>query len=126
VDGPLVRAALGRLVYGLEALTRPDGSLNRFIGLSDGTQAQLFGVDEIDDDAPDRDNMWKRTVTFRVVYDTGVAQTHYRVLAPIILANTNAAHVFWAGNGLPVDGILTDGYGNVLGDSAGAMLGLVS
>jgi len=78
-DGPLVRAALTRLVYRLEALTRADGILTRFIGLPDGTQAEIFGSDEGDDDSPDRDNMWKRTITFRVTYDTGVAQTQYSV-----------------------------------------------
>jgi hypothetical protein len=124
-DGPLVRAALTRLVYGLEALTRPDGSLTRFIGLPDGTQAQIFGFDEQDDDAPSRDDMWKRTITFKAMYDTGVAQTQYSVLAPLLLAGTAATRLFWIGNAAPVSGVLTDGAGNVLGDSAGDMLGVM-
>lgn len=125
-DGPLVRAALTRLVYGLEALTRPDGSLTRFIGLPDGTQAEIFGFDERDDDSPDRNDMWKRTITFRVMYDTGVAQTQYSVLAPLLLAGTVATRLFWIGNAAPVTGVLTDGAGNVLGDAAGDMLGVLS
>lgn len=124
-DGPLVRAALTRLVYGLEALTRPDGSLTRFIGLPDGTQAKIFGSDERDDDSPDRDDMWKRTVTFRVMYDTGVAQAQYSVLAPLVLAGTSATRLLWIGNGSPVSGVLTDGAGNVLGDADGDMLGVL-
>ncbi len=123
VDGPLVRAALTRLVYGLEAMTRPDGSLTRFIGLADGTQAEISGCDERDDDSPDRNDMWKRTITFRVMYDTGVAQTQYSVLAPLLLAGTAASRLFWIGNGAPVSGVLTDGSGNVLGDAGGDMLG---
>ncbi len=122
-DGPLVRAAIGRLVYGLEALTRPDGSLTRFIGLPDGTMAQVIAVDEQDDDSPNRDDMWKRIITFRVMYDTGVAQTQFSALAPLVTVNANSARVFWAGNGFPVSGVLTDGLGNVLGDIAGDMLG---
>jgi hypothetical protein len=124
-DGPLVRAALTRLVYGLEALTRPDGSLTRFIGLPDGTQAQIAGADEQDDDTPDRDDMWKRTITFRVMYDTGVAQTQYSVLAPLLLAGTAATRLFWIGNGARVSGVLTDGAGNVLADAGGDMLGVL-
>ncbi len=124
-DGPLVRAAIGRLVYGLEALTRPDGSLTRFIGMPDGTMAQIVGVDELDEDTPNRDDMWKRTITLRVLYDTGVSQTQFTVLAPLMTVNANAARVFWAGNGMPVSGVLTDGAGNVLGDASGAMLGVL-
>jgi len=124
-DGPLVRAALTRLVYRLEALTRADGILTRFIGLPDGTQAEIFGSDEGDDDSPDRDNMWKRTITFRVTYDTGVAQTQYSVLAPLVLAGTSATRLLWVGNGAPVSGVLTDGAGNVLGDAGGDMLGVL-
>ena len=124
-DGPLVRASLTRLVYGLEALTRPDGSLTRFIGLPDGTQARIYGFDERDDDSPSRNDMWKRIVTFQVMYDTGVAQTQFSVLAPVLLAGSVATHLFWIGNGVPVNGVLTDGAGNVLGDAAGDMLGVL-
>jgi hypothetical protein len=124
-DGPLVRAAVTRLVYGLEALTRPDGSLTRFIGLPDGTQAEISGFDERDDDSPDRNDMWKRTITFKVMYDTGVAQTQFSVLAPLLLAGTAATRLSWIGNGAPVRGVLTDGAGNVLGDAAGDMLGVL-
>jgi hypothetical protein len=124
-DGPLVRAALTRLVYGLESLTRPDGSLTRFIGLPDGTQAQISGFDEQDDDAPSRDDLWKRTIGFKAMYDTGIAQTQYSVLAPLLLAGTAATRLFWVGNASPVSGVLTDGAGNVLGDSAGDMLGVL-
>jgi hypothetical protein len=124
-DGPLVRAALTRLVYGLEALTRPDGSLTRFIGLPDGTQAEISGLDERDDDSPDRNDMWKRTISFRLMYDTGVAQTQFTVLAPLLLAGTVATRLFWIGDGAPVSGVLTDGAGNVLGDAAGDMLGVL-
>ena len=125
MDGPLVRAALTRLVYGLEAMARPDGFLTRFIGLPDGTQAKIWGFDERDDDSPSRNDMWKRTVTFQVLYDTGIAQTQYSVLAPLLLANTNAARLLWIGNGAPVGGVLTDGAGNVLGDAGGDMLGVL-
>jgi hypothetical protein len=125
-DGPLVRAALTRLVYGLEALTRPDGVLTRFIGLPDGTQARICGADEVDDDTPDRDDMWKRVITFQVTYDVGVAQPQYSVLAPLVLAGTTATRLVWIGNGAPVTGVLTDGAGNVLGDAGGDMLGVLS
>jgi hypothetical protein len=124
-DGPLVRAALTRLVYGLETLTRPGGFLTRFIGLPDGTQAEISGSDELDDDSPDRNDMWKRSITFRVMYDTGMAQTQYSVLAPLVLAGTSATRLLWIGNGAPVNGVLTDGAGNVLGDVGGDMLGVL-
>lgn len=124
-DGPLVRAVLTRLVHGLQAMMRPDGSLTRFIGLPDGTQAGIFPSDERDDDSPGRDDVWKRIVTFRMVYDIGVAQAQHSMLAPLLIANTNAVRLLWIGTGAPVTGVLTDGQGNMLGDAGGDLLGVL-
>jgi hypothetical protein len=122
-DGPLRRAALTRLVYGLDAIQRPDGSLTRYIGLPDGTQARIFSVDERDDDTPNRDDMWKRTITFRVLYDAGVSQVQTPALAVLTTMNANSGRLMWIGDAAPVSEILTDGDGNVLADLAGDILG---
>ena len=122
-DGPLVRASITRLVYGIEAMARADGSLNRFIGLPDGTTAYITGADERDDDTTKRNDMWRRWVTFRLLYDIGITQTQTTTLAPLLMLNANASRIFWAGNGAPVSGVLTDGAGNVLGDGPGNLLG---
>jgi hypothetical protein len=123
--GKQVRAALTRLVGGLKVMTRPDGSVNRFIGLPDGTSARILQVDERDDDTTRRNDVWRRWVTFKCLYDEGVGQTQATVLAPVLLVGSPATRIFWAGNGVPVSGILTDGAGNVLGDSGGDMLGTI-
>ena len=122
-DGPLVRAALTRAVYGIESAMRPNGSLTRFIGLPDGTTAQITGSDERDDDTVRRDDMWRRWITFRVSYDVGVTQVQPAVLAPLVVLGTAATGIGWAGNGAPVTGILTDGDGQVLTDASGNLLG---
>jgi hypothetical protein len=122
-DGPLVRAALTRAVYGIESLARPDGSLTRFIGLPDGTTAQISGSDERDDDTVRRDNMWRRWVTLRVRYDVGRSQVLQSVLAPVVVGDMNGGRLIWIGNGAPAARVLTDGHGHILADGAGAPLG---
>ncbi len=123
VDGPLVRAALTRAVYGIESAVRPNGSLSRFIGLADGTTALITGSDERDDDTVRRDDMWRRWITFRIEYDVGISQVQPAVLAPLVVLGTNAARIQWAGNGAPIAGILSDGAGHVLTDASGNLLG---
>jgi hypothetical protein len=123
-DGPLVRAALTRAVYAVESAMRPNGSLTRFIGLADGTTAQIMGSDERDDDTVRRDDMWRRWITFRITYDVGISQVQPAVLAPLIALGTNAARIQWVGNGAAVSGILTDGAGNILTDASGDLIGV--
>jgi hypothetical protein len=123
-DGPLVRAALTRAVYAVESTMRPNGSLTRFIGLPDGTTAQIMGSDERDDDTVRRDDMWRRWITFRITYDVGISQVQSAVLAPLIALGTNAARIQWAGNGAAVSGVLTDGAGHVLTDASGDLIGV--
>ena len=123
-DGPLVRAALTRAVYGVESATRPNGSLTRFIGLPDGTTALIMGSDERDDDTVRRDDMWRRWITFRIVYDIGITQLQPAVLAPLIALGTDAARIQWVGDGAAVSGILTDGAGNILTDASGDLIGV--
>jgi len=122
-DGPLVRAALTRAVYAIESAMRPNGSLTRFMGLPDGTTAQITGSDERDDDTVRRDDMWRRWITFRIIYDVGISQLQPAALAPLVLFGADAAEIQWAGNGAPVAGILTDGAGHVLTDANGDLLG---
>jgi len=123
-DGPLVRAALTRAVYAVESAMRPNGSLSRFIGLADGTSAQIVGSDERDDDTVRRDDMWRRWITFRMTYDVGISQVQPAVLAPLIALSTDAARIQWVGNGAAVSGILTDGAGNILTDASGDLIGV--
>ncbi len=122
--GPLVRAALTRSVYAVECATRPNGSLTRFIGLADGTTAQIMGSDERDDDTVRRDDMWRRWITFRVTYDVGISQLQPAVLAPLIALGTDMARIQWVGNGAAVSRILTDGAGNVLTDASSDLIGV--
>lgn len=121
--GKQVRASLTRLVGGLKTMLRQDGTVNRFIGLPDGTSARLIQMDERDDDTTRRNDVWRRWVTFRCMYDEGVAQIQPALVAPLLIMNTGAGQVLWAGNGFPVSNVLTDGAGNVLADAAGNMLG---
>jgi hypothetical protein len=123
-DGPLVRAALTRAVYGIESATRPNGSLTRFIGLPDGTTAQIMGSDERDDDTVRRDDMWRRWITFRISYDIGISQLQPSVLAPLVILGTDVARIQWVGNGAAVSGILTDGAGNILTGASGDLIGV--
>lgn len=123
-DGPLVRAALTRAVYAIESAIRPNGSLTRFIGLPDGTTAEIAGSDERDDDTVRRDDMWRRWITFRIIYDIGISQLQPSVLAPLVILGTDAARIQWIGNGAPVSGVLTDGAGNVLTDASGDLIGV--
>ena len=122
--GPLVRAALTRSVYAVECATRPNGSLTRFIGLADGTTAQIMGSDERDDDTVRRDDVWRRWITFRVTYDVGISQLQPAVLAPLIALGTDLARIQWVGNGAAVSRILTDGAGNVLTDASSDLIGV--
>jgi len=122
-DGPLVRAALTRAVYGIESAMRPNGSLTRFIGLPDGTTAQIIGSDERDDDTVRRDDIWRRWITFRLNYDVGISQLQPAVLAPLVVLGTKATGIRWAGNGAPVAGIFTDGDGQLVTDASGNLLG---
>jgi len=123
-DGPLVRAALTRAVNAVESATRPNGSLTRFIGLPDGTTALIMGSDERDDDTVRRDDMWRRWITFRIVYDIGITQLQPAVLAPLIGLGTDAARIQWVGDGAAVSSILTDGAGNILTDASGDLIGV--
>lgn len=125
-NGYLKRAALGRLVAGLKSLLTPEGNLTRFIGLADGTSARILAEDERDDDTPKRDDVWRRWLSFRCLFDEGVLQTQPAALAPLLLVGTGAGQIFWAGDGPSMGNVLTDGDGNVIGDLSGTMLGSFS
>jgi hypothetical protein len=68
--------------------------------------------------------MWRRWITFRIIYDVGITQLQTAVLAPLIALGTDAARIQWVGDGAAVTSILTDGAGNILTDASGDLIGV--
>jgi hypothetical protein len=124
--GALARAAIVRALGGLKSLQRDDGSLTRFIGLPDGSSAEVRFHHEESDDTPRNQNIWRQWLYFLCEYDETIPVLQPTVLTVNVLMQTGADALMWIGPAPNVQNVLTDGQGNILGDAAGNMLGSFS
>lgn len=123
--GGLARAAAARAISGLKAMLRPDGTLNHFIGLADGSSALIRFHHEVSDDTPRNQNAWRYWAYFLCEYDETIAQVQPSVLSANILLQSGGDVLSWVTPAIPATDILTDGNGNILTDGAGNILGTV-
>jgi len=122
VGGALARAAVVRAVSGLKQMLWDDGSLNRFIGLPDGSRAWVRFHSEVADDTPRNQNVWRQWFYFLCEYDETITINSPSVLSVNTLMQA-AGNLVWCGPAPEVPNILTDGDGNVLVDGGGSVLG---
>lgn len=123
VGGGLARAAVVRAVSGLKSMQRDNGTITKFIGMPDGSSAEVLFVKENADDTPRNQNVWRQWFYFLCEYDETIPVFQPVMITTSVLMRTGTDTLVWCTDAPSVANVLTDGMGNVLADAGGTVLG---